>query len=106
MDVEVLGLEDFEVEFVVLDLVLAELSGCGCGEDETGERGEDEGVLARSDPPDEFARRSERRRVSPALEQGQRPGSPGFETPAREAGLIPVPTEPLDQRVRQSRSRS
>lgn len=50
MDVEVLGLEDFEVEFVVLDLVLTELSVSGDGEDETGKCGEGEGDASRSDP--------------------------------------------------------
>ena len=50
MDVEVLGLEDFEIEFVVLDLVLTELSLSGYGEDETGKCGEGEGDASRGDP--------------------------------------------------------
>lgn len=50
MDVEVLGLEDLEVEFVVLDLVLTELSVCGYSEDETGKCGEGEGNASRGDP--------------------------------------------------------
>jgi len=52
MDVEMLGLEDLEVEFVVLDLVLSELGVCGGGQDRSGDDGEGEREAARGDPPD------------------------------------------------------
>jgi hypothetical protein len=59
MDVEVLGLEDLEVEVVVLDLVLAELRAGGRSEEEPGcESCEGEGCAARGDPPDDCARPS------------------------------------------------
>jgi len=49
MDVEVLGLEDLEVEVVVLDLVLAELGVGGRGEKQTEQDDEGESGAARGE---------------------------------------------------------